>query len=64
MRGLFGTGSFFPADLTMAVVLRSESLQAVAERGDRIIAATAGVLDLPLISRDPALAAAGVDIIW
>lgn len=64
VRGLFGTGSFFPADLTTAVVVRGESLHAVAERGDRLIAATAAVLDLPLISRDPGLAAAGVELIW
>lgn len=64
VRGLFGTGSFFPADLTAAVVVRGESLHAVAEQGDRLIAATAAVLDLPLISRDPGLAAAGVDLIW
>lgn len=64
VRGLFGTGSFFPADLTTAVVLRGESLHGVPEQGDRLIAATAAVLDLPLVSRDPALAAAGVELIW
>lgn len=63
-QGLFATGSFVPADLTTEVMLRGETLYAVPERGDRLIAATAAVLDVPLISRDPGISAAGVEVIW
>src|SRR6202035_2465704 len=38
--------------------LRRQRLYAIAERGDRLIAATAAVFDLPLITRDPDIAAA------
>jgi PIN domain nuclease of toxin-antitoxin system len=62
--GLFSTRRFFAADLTIAVVLRAEALYAIRERGDRLIAATAAELDLPLITRDAAIAEAGVATIW
>lgn len=64
-QGLFSTGSFFPVDLTMEIVLKAEELYAIPERGDRLIAATAAFLELPLITRDPDVeAVAGVDVIW
>lgn len=63
--GLFSTGSFFPVDLTMEIVLKAEELYAIPERGDRLIAATAVLWDLPLITRDPDIeAVAGVEVIW
>ena len=52
-------------DLTAAIVLRSQELYAIPERGDRLVAATAAELDCPLITRDPEIAAAaGVEVIW
>jgi PIN domain nuclease of toxin-antitoxin system len=46
-------------------VRRSEELFAIPERGDRLIAATASELGVPLITRDPKIAnAAGVEILW
>lgn len=62
--GLFSSGSFFPADLTADIVLAGERLYAIPERGDRLIAATAVVLDVPLITRDPRIREAGVEVIW
>lgn len=65
LEGLTGSGSFLVADLTAEVALRAHSLNAIAERGDRLIAATAAVLDYPLITRDPEIGkAAGLDVIW
>ena len=51
--------------LTTAIVARSHDLYAIPERDDRLIAATAAELGYPLISRDPAIAAApGIEVIW
>jgi PIN domain nuclease of toxin-antitoxin system len=63
--GLAGSTSFPVAALTLDVVRRAQTLYAIPERGDRLIAATAASLDLPLITRDPLIArAAGVELIW
>jgi predicted nucleic acid-binding protein len=52
-------------DLGVEIVMKAEELYAIRERGDRLIAATAAVLDLPLITRDPEIAnAAGVELLW
>jgi predicted nucleic acid-binding protein len=46
-------------------VLRAQALYSIPERGDRLIAATAAHMDLPLITRDPEIArAAGVELHW
>jgi PIN domain nuclease of toxin-antitoxin system len=53
------------APLTAAVVIAADQLHAIQERGDRLIAATALTLGLPLITRDPAIAeVAAVPLIW
>ena len=62
---LVSSGSWFVADLTADVALGADSLYGIPERGDRLIAATAVHLDLPLVTRDPAIArAAGVARLW
>lgn len=62
---LFSSGGFVPADLTTPVVLRAETLYAIPDRGDRLIAAIAAELELPLITRDPEIArVAGVRCVW
>lgn len=63
--GLTASGGFRVAALTTEIVLRSATLYSIPERGDRLIAATAVELDLPLITRDPAIAAvASVRQVW
>ena len=56
MDALLTKGSFQPYDLTVDVVRAAEGLYGILERGDRLIAATALVLDCPLITRDPKIA--------
>ncbi len=64
-RELFSRNAFRPAELNVEVALKAHSLHQVQERGDRLIAATALHLDLPLITRDRALGTAtGVRTIW
>ena len=56
---------FAPADLTRATVMAAESLYAIPERGDRLIAATALELGIPLITKDSALSnIPGLETIW
>ena len=63
--GLLSTGYYHAVPLTVAIVHRAQSLYAVRERSDRLIAATAVEMDLALITRDPAIAAAaGAQSIW
>ncbi|HQW65434.1 MAG TPA: PIN domain-containing protein [Gemmatimonadales bacterium] len=51
--------------LTLDVVLIAESLHAIPERGDRLIAATAMVHGCPLITRDPEIArVADLPLLW
>jgi PIN domain nuclease of toxin-antitoxin system len=65
VNGLTRSARFFPAELTPQVAVMAHSMYAIPERGDRLIAATAADLDLPLITRDPEIArAAAVDLIW
>ena len=51
--------------LTAAIVVRAHGMSAIPERGDRLIAATAMELGYPLVTRDPAIAAAiGGEPLW
>ena len=62
---VIATGRYHVVELTLAIVRRAETLHAIPERDDRLIAATAAEMDLPLITRDPAIAAAAdVEAIW
>jgi PIN domain nuclease of toxin-antitoxin system len=64
-RSAFASGKYHEAELTAEIVYAAQRLYAIAERGDRLIAATAQVLDLPLITRDPEIEkVAGVECIW
>jgi predicted nucleic acid-binding protein len=63
--GLRHSASYIVHDLTAEVVLASNDLYEIPERGDRLIAATAAHLGVPLITRDPGIAgAAAVPLIW
>ncbi|HTA60635.1 MAG TPA: type II toxin-antitoxin system VapC family toxin [Candidatus Baltobacteraceae bacterium] len=53
-----------PLDRDIAAILRTVSRDAVPDMPDRIIAATALHLDLPLITRDRRLQGAGLKTIW
>ena len=62
---IFASGNYHEAQLTAEIVYAAQRLYSIPERGDRLIAATAIVLDLPLITRDPEIQrAAGVECIW
>jgi predicted nucleic acid-binding protein len=53
------------ADLTADVVEAGHELYGISERSDRLIAATALVLGLPLITRDPEISAQSrIQTIW
>ena len=57
--------SYLIADLTADVVRCANNLFAIAERGDRLIAATALSLDVPLMTRDERIrSTAGVELLW
>ena len=53
-----------PLDLEMAVELRTISGAVVRDMPDRMIAATAVALGLPLVSRDRQILASGIAVIW
>ena len=61
---IFATRRFLPVDLTWPIVRRAEELLMIPERRDRLIAATALEMQVPLISRDPEISAAGLEVIW
>ena len=58
------TSRYRVVPLDSDVVLRSREMFQIPERGDRLIAATALVHGLPLISRDRDMAAHGLEVIW
>lgn len=65
MQAVLDTKRYLAAELTVEIVSRAEALYAIPERNDRLIAATALVLGVPLITRDPKIAAViGEDHIW
>lgn len=64
-RAAFASGHYHEAPLSADIIYAAQRLYTIPERGDRLIAATAVTLDLPLITRDPAIAvAAGVECLW
>jgi PIN domain nuclease of toxin-antitoxin system len=65
LRGLQSLSGFTVADLTADVVEAGHELYGISERSDRLIAATALVLGLPLITRDPEISAQSrIQTIW
>jgi PIN domain nuclease of toxin-antitoxin system len=64
LKRLLASGRYLLAPLDADVVALPEELRAIGDRTDRQIAATAVHLDLTLITRDPAIAKAGVSVIW
>lgn len=55
----------FPTELNVEVVLHAQSLYAIPDPFDRLIAATAVHLECPLITRDSEISeAAGVEVLW
>lgn len=57
--------SYLIADLTADVVRRANDLFAITERGDRLIAATARSLDVPIMTRDENISStAGIERLW
>lgn len=62
--GLLRSRRFVPVDLTLPIVQRSHGLFTIPERGDRLIAATALEMGVPLVTRDPEIATSGVEVIW
>ena len=62
---LLGLPGFAPVDLTHAMVMAAESLYGIPERTDRLIAATALELGVPLITRDAEIGRVrGLETVW
>lgn len=54
----------FPVDFDIALAVKHISRSSVPDMPDRIIAATALHLNLPLVTRDRKIQAAGIQTIW
>jgi PIN domain nuclease of toxin-antitoxin system len=64
-RAALSSGKYHEAALTAEIVCVAQSLYRIPERGDRLIAATALAMDLPLITCDPEIEKIpGIDCIW
>lgn len=65
VRTALASGKYHEAPLTAEIACIAQGLYGIEERGDRLIAATAVALDLPLITRDPEIAKiASVECVW
>lgn len=65
LTGLVESKVYIPIDLSADIVRAAHRLYDIPERGDRLIAATAVVMEVPLISRDSAIAkSARVEHVW
>jgi len=53
-----------PLDMSVALALRQIPRSLIADMPDRIIAATAHHLNLPLVTRDTQITNAGINTIW
>ena len=65
MDALLGSKVYIAADLSVDVIRCAQDLFAIPERSDRLIAATAVSLALPIMTRDPEIAqCAQVEQLW
>lgn len=65
LRALVDSRRYIVVDLNTEIVRASHNLFDIPERGDRLIAATAQTLDVPLMTRDAEIArCARVDRLW
>jgi len=55
---------FGPVGLSVQMLRVSAGLLRIPERPDRLIAATAAHFECPLITGDPEIAGAGVEVLW
>lgn len=65
MDAVFSNACIVSQPLTHEIVRTAHNLFVIPERADRLIAATAASLEVPLITRDPEIAAcANVALLW
>ena len=59
------SGKYIPVELSVEIVRRAQEFYAIPERGDRIVVATASVMDCPLITRDSEITGiVGIEVVW
>lgn len=62
---LFGTGNYFAAPLTPEIIARASTFPPSAQRVDRLLAATAAVMQRPLVSARQDIGHwSGVPVLW